>query len=414
MKPDIQKISQQQNAQQGGVNGAQKTGSFRNRIVEVAEPVNIAIAAVAVGCYLLNVPLLVIGTGVGCVMLARRQIAVYIFAQNLEKIKSSDSRDERLLALDELIKDFDNVSDEKQVAAIKAMTSMFDDNVETRVRDGFINAGRINSPDKFQAFVDGCVNYFQEVAKDNAEDTKSDVLAGVIFLLHIFLVKKETADLEVKRQTIDLSKLHQSLDNLIIESSFTQGQIKELKQSLSLSSEEQIVLHLKNMKSRNTSTRLNALFELVGAFETAVDKQVAILEAMIGMLKDNDSACINGYNALGQIQLLILHGKIDNAEKLQTMVDGFANYLWNPGAIIWKSLFQDNGNARILDGMIEKLLFQFMNKYRNQINEQNIDLTQLWQSLKDLHSSIPDDSTTTSIKEKIQRIKDHLNVTSGG
>ena len=79
---------QVQGAQQGATNEAQKTGSFYNRAVEVATPVNIGIAVAAIAAYMMYTPILVIGVSVGCALVYRRLTAVDPFTVKLEKMKS--------------------------------------------------------------------------------------------------------------------------------------------------------------------------------------------------------------------------------------------------------------------------------------------------------------------------------------
>lgn len=399
-------IQNLQGAPSGSVNEAPKTGSFYNRVVELGSPTNIGVAVAAIAAYMMNAPILVIGLGVGGVLLCKRLFAVDPFTVKLEKIKSSNDNTERISVLDELIKDFDNVSAEKQVSIIKAMTSMLDLDIEKRIKE-FINADKFNDANKFQAYVDGCVAFFEKLAKDDTEKDKANFLAGEIYQLQRFLVEKKAAAIETNKQTIDRSKLHQSLDNLILGNSSVKEWVKEIKQSLPLSAEEQLVYDFKNMESRNTETRYAALSGLLKAYETAGDKQVKIITAIIAMLKDNTNSK-NGYQALGQIQLFILGGKINDVAKLQAVVDGFANYLKNPGEINYTSLFQNNDNSRILYGMVNTILSQFINHCMAEIKGQKIDLTQLKQSLVDLNNSIPSNNTTTSIKNKIEEIQAEL------
>lgn len=377
MKTQVSQIPQNRVA-----NGVQKTGSFYDRVVELGSPRNIGIAIVAIGAYMLNIPIWLIAFEIGGAFVCKK---LYYYNTDIEERK--------LAILEKIVRDFDNRPRENQAAIIQKISSMID-------------ADKLNDPKKFQAFIKGCVAFFEKIANDNAEKTKSDALAGVLYLLEKYLVEKKAADIGTNKETIDLVRLGQSLDSLIIENSKSLiiEPISKIKQALPLSTAEQLALNFKNMESKSAATRLAALYELVKAYETSAEKQVDILKAIIKMLTDNIGFSQNGYGAFREIQRLIIKGKINDATKFQAIVDGFADYLKNPGDIDYTSFTQDNGNLRILFLMIKTMLPQFIGKYKTEFIKEKIDLTRLKQSLEDLAKNIPDDYIDKSLKQNISSV----------
>lgn len=381
-----------------------KTGSFCGRVVEPGLIGYGVVAGVGVAAYWLGSPILgMVSLGAGVILVCKS-----LFARKLEsnKITLADI-DIRISA-----QKYNDLPLSHKVEIIKQLMEMLNgdhaEEIEKRIIALF-KVEEFESETKFQAVIEGFVAYFEKVAKENDEKVKDGILTGAIYQLKRLLVEMKVADIEANKQSIDLNRLHQALDNLIIENKFTKECISEIKRALPLSNDEQLVLNFKNMGSRNTDTRYTALKGLAKAYSTtAKDQQVAILKAMIKMLNDNTNSR-NGYCAMGELQQCIINGTIDDAAKVQALVDGFTDYFKNPGGINFTSLIQENDSMRVFEGMNSVLMGQFIKHcLADDTISQNVNVSQLKISLKAMQAKIPNGLFSENIKENIQRVLNGL------